>query len=279
MKIKNVNELRNLEKEVFLTMIKEKFDFKYLQNEIDKTLQTGSDLFKNDFNDDYKKVIDILISEKAGIYSEKEFLEKIGFLVNENEYLKNRHEYIDFLLYDLFDYIDLVLKENLNIPAGVHLICNYGEYTGISLILTVEYDYIPSSVKEKLITSVDYDLSISLGEYSSMFDIEGNIKVIKSLYDYDYHKIYFYVINFTDDDDLLEFIQEDIDISVLNYIGSDRSKKELLDRLDYLKGYDKKRFYNKCLHLISSILDYYNLDIQLQNSNNLIELCNQAGLI
>jgi len=130
------------------------------------------------------------------------------------------------------------------------------------------------------IASTDASIKTSLSEYDSLFRLpNGNMKYIHSHYNYDNDKIIYQPILFNDKKDILEFINEDIDQNILNYLGIDKTKLELIKELIHHKRHNEDRFYHTALHLISGILDYYSIDIRYRSAENPAEIIKREVLI
>lgn len=130
-----------------------------------------------------------------------------------------------------------------------------------------------------LITSTDVNAETSLREYSSLWSLSnGNMKLIKSRYDYDSERTLYQSILFSTKKDMLEFICDELDESVLAFIGSKRDKMEKVKRLIYLKRNDEERFYHEAMFIISAILDYYSINIQYKWADEPQEILLKEGI-
>ena len=120
----NIDKLYELKEEKIKEEIKKKFDFKQIEKNINNVINTG-ELYL-DRGNNYISIIDILVPDRAGRYQQKELLELLlDYEIGEEEYNNNHHEYIEYIDYYLFQYIDDILKNNLNIDEGITTTIDY----------------------------------------------------------------------------------------------------------------------------------------------------------
>lgn len=252
-------------------------NFKELSEKINNEVDIFADFFQNDFNDNFTKIHEIYINNHAGFYTQKEWIELFGFELTEKDYKDNFEQYLWIAEDIIMSKFEKILRSNLNLNSGVDIYIGYSEQSDICLFIQVDYDYIPKQVDEKLITSTDYSLVESLYNYSSLFQEENHMLFVKSRSFED--GIFYQKIWFNDNQEMIEFVEEEIDYAVLGYLGEEKTIEKLIKQLKKQDMENSNRFYSDILHYISSILDYYSLGIRLNKVDNHIELLQELEVI
>ena len=184
-----INNLFELEEKKVKEKIKEALNFDWIEKEVNKTV-SAADITKQLDGNHYQRIIDILISDRAGQYQELELLEKFSFNIDEKSYKENREEFIEFINYYFFGYIEKVLKNNIELDGGLDLLITY-ENGDIVLLLIVDYDYMPTDAE--VIEKVDQDLLTNLIEgYPVIIDQDKlGFEVLHSFYCQDSEKFFY----------------------------------------------------------------------------------------
>ena len=214
----NINKLYNMKENKIKEMIKKKFDFKEIEKNINNIINTG-ELYFNYDNEKYISIIDILIPDRAGQYQQKELLELLlDYEIEEEEYKNNHHEYIEYIEFYLFQYIDDILKENLNIDEGIYTTIDYIQ-GDISLYIIVDIDYIPQ-LTQKPYKMIDVDLITNITEgYAIILEKEeykNNVwyEVLHCFYSEDDNKFYYNI--FTVDQEEFKGVNENDMLMIIN---------------------------------------------------------------
>lgn len=258
-------------------VVKREIDFEMLSENINKEVEIFNEFHQNDFNDYFTKIYQIYIGNQAGQYTQKEFIELFGFELTEEDYKDNFEQYLWLADYIIASKFEEVLSDNLKLDNGINIYIGYSEQSDICLFITVDYDFIPKQVDEKLITSTDYSLVESLYNYSSLFKQDNYFLFVKSRNFED--SIFYQKIWFNNNQEMIEFVEEEIDNAVLGYLGEEKSKEKLITQLKEQNMNNSNRFYSDIIHYISSILDYYSLGIKLEKAGNHIELLQELEVI
>ena len=214
----NINKLYELEESKIKEEIKKKFDFKEIEKNINNIINTGELYFDYD-NEKYISIIDILIPDRAGQYQQKELLELLlDYEIGEEEYNNNHHEYIEYIDYYLLQYIDDILKENLNIDEGITTTIDYIQ-GDISLFIIIDVDYIPQ-LTQKPYKMIDVDLITNISEgYAIILEKEeykNNVwyDILHSFYSPDDNKFYYNI--FTVDQEEFKGVNENDMLMIIN---------------------------------------------------------------
>ena len=176
-------------------------------------------LFTNEFyqcegnQQKYFIPVNTFVSSQAGRFLVKETTEFFGFEVDLDNYNSDLQYYVNELDY-ILQIADNYINELIDID-GIDLYFNCNN--GFNLQAVFYFDYIPGFYKNKNIASADVSLDISLTEYASLWKFKnGNVLYIHSFYDYDNNEIFYYDTFFTDFDDMVEFIKDNLEYTSLN---------------------------------------------------------------
>ena len=224
----NINKLYNIKEEKIKEMIKDKLNFKEIEKSINNIINTG-ELYFNYDNEKYISIIDILIPDRAGRYQQKELLELLlDYEIEEEEYKNNYHEYIEYIEFYLFQYIDDILKNNLNIDEGITTTIDYIQ-GDISLFIIVDIDYIPQ-LTQKPYKMIDVNLITNISEgYAIILEKEeykNNVwyDILYSFYSSDDNKFYYNI--FSVDQEEFKGVNENDMLMIINNNVSDYITKE-----------------------------------------------------
>jgi len=261
----NINKLYEKDKKELKTRIKDKLDLDWIQKQVQKTIDSAD--FFSDMDNILYNNIDILVPDRLGQNQSKYLLKLFDFEIDDQEYANNMYSYIEYIEHYFFQYMDSILQDNINIPDGFDILIYWD--SAIYIQLTMQYDYIPNEIEEKLIVGTDVDLAISLAEYSSLFYLDDYYIFIDSNYCYDNNMIYYNSISFTDKKDIIDYIDDELDEAVINFLDWDRTKNSIIRELKHKNN--KNLFFTDVLSLLSGIMNYYGSD-SLKEVNSVYQI-------